>query len=406
MGGVSGHMSHPWEVTELSFRELKSIVTEICTGSISALEKVDGINMHFTVDANGRARFARNGTDIKEGGINFQQLESFYTGHPAQSVIVEGCRYIAETLQQIWWPLGFTKKNWVNCDIVLAERPQLIKYDSNVVVLHGAVSFDSAGKKFETDLSQQFSHLLREMHAIESVVGTGWSCRGPIRLSLPVVSGDGILTESITAIDTICSSSGLSEDHAVRDFVKQSLKLTSLRGLSDNLLELAVANICEESGHLPLKDIKKLCTLREYEAISAVCKKDNAPKVMAEVLRPLEACFMRFGSRYLANVKSGLIVDHEAERNRIVDLYETTLIKCASESALPPDSKKRFDSYVSRINSLGLEVSPIEGIVFEWGQNTIKLTGTFSLLNRAVGMLKFQKPLNETKPALLPFFLA
>jgi hypothetical protein len=89
-----------------------------------------------------------------------------------------------------------------------------------------------------------------------------------------------------------------------------------------------------------------------------------------------------------------------------MDLYETTIIKSTSESAIPAESRKKFESYVSRINALGLDIAPIEGFVFEWAGNTIKLTGTFSLLNRVVGMLKFQKPLAESKLSPLPLFLA
>jgi hypothetical protein len=406
MGGVAGHMSHPWEVTELTFKDLKSIVTEICSGGIKAYEKVDGINMHFTVDANGRARFARNGTEIREGGVNFQQLESQYQNHPARDVIVEGCRYIAETIQQVWWPLGFTRKNWVNCDIVLAERPQLIKYDNNLVVLHGALAFESSGKRFEADLSEQFSKLLSEMSEYQGTAGSGWSLSGPIEMSLPLVTGDGVLAEALMAINTVQGNAGVGDSSRVRDYVKRVLSITNLRGIREELLELAVANLCEEKNHVLLKDIKKLCTAQEYFAISEVCKKERAPKVLGEVLKPLEACFMRFGSRYLANVRSALIEDVDTERARLIDLYETTIIKSASEAAIPADSRKKFESYVARMNSLELDISPIEGFVFEWAGNTIKLTGTFSLLNRVVGMLKFQKPLTESKPTPLPFLLA
>lgn len=406
MGGVSGHMSHPWEVTGLTFGDLKSMVTSICAGNISAFEKVDGINMHFTVDANGRARFARNGSEIREGGINFQQLESQYQNHPARDVIVEGCRYIAETLQQVWWPLGFSRKNWVNCDIVLAERPQLIKYDSNIVVLHGAVSFDSSGRKFESDLSEPFGKLLNEMSEFEGTAGSGWTFSGPIQMQLPVVNGDGILSESLRAIQTVQDAASLKEESRIRDYVKQALLMTNLQGIREEIVELAIANLCEEEGHVPLKDIKKICSAREYSVVAEVCKKERAPKVLGEVLKPLESCFMRFGSRYLSNVRSALIEDSESERNRLMDLYETTIIKSASESAIPAESRKKFETYVGRMNSLNLDIAPIEGFVFEWGGNTIKLTGTFSLLNRVVGMLKFQKPLAESKPTPLPFFLA
>ena len=396
MGGVSGHMSHPWEIPELSFGDLKSMLVEIASGSIQAYEKVDGINMHFTVDANGHARFARNGTDIKNGGISFQQLESLYQNHPAKITIVEGCRFIAESLQNVWWPLGFSRKNWVNCDIVLAERPQLIKYDDNVVILHNASSFDTTGKQFASDLSEQFTRLVNEMSQVGGTLGTGWKCSGPILVEMPIVTGSGMLNEALDSISMVQVAAGLNDDSRVFEYVKSALGATTLKGIREDLLDLTVANLCELAGCKQLSEIKKLCSAAEYARISSLCKKEFKFRALSEIYRPLETTFMRFGSKYLEHTHSGLITDHAAEKSRLVDLYETTIIKSASEGIYDPVAKQKFDSFVSRINSIGLEISPIEGLVYEWRGNTIKLTGTFSLLNRAVGMSRFAKPVNET----------
>ena len=67
MGALGGHMNHLWEDMDITFSDLREIFADAVSGDLDVDEKVDGINMFFTVDSRGNARFARNSTEIKNG---------------------------------------------------------------------------------------------------------------------------------------------------------------------------------------------------------------------------------------------------------------------------------------------------------------------------------------------------
>ena len=47
MGGAAGHMAHLHENTWLTFREIKSFLSQVASAEISPIEKVDGQNVFF-----------------------------------------------------------------------------------------------------------------------------------------------------------------------------------------------------------------------------------------------------------------------------------------------------------------------------------------------------------------------
>ena len=51
MGGAAGHLQHLYENRELTFKELKQILTHAATGRLEeTTEKFDGMNLMFSWD--------------------------------------------------------------------------------------------------------------------------------------------------------------------------------------------------------------------------------------------------------------------------------------------------------------------------------------------------------------------
>ena len=48
MGGAAGHMMHVYEDTNLTFSELKKILSDLTTGQTDLYEKIDGQNLFVT----------------------------------------------------------------------------------------------------------------------------------------------------------------------------------------------------------------------------------------------------------------------------------------------------------------------------------------------------------------------
>lgn len=82
MGGLSGHMLHPYEDFDLRISDIKDMVLKSLTGQMNFIEKVDGYNIQILINKIGDIRYLRSNKDLKEGGIRYDQLEERFQHNP------------------------------------------------------------------------------------------------------------------------------------------------------------------------------------------------------------------------------------------------------------------------------------------------------------------------------------
>lgn len=83
MGGLSGHMLHPYEDFDLRISDIKDLILKTFTGQLNLIEKVDGYNIQILIAKKGKSldiRYLRSKKDLKEGGISYSQLPERF-GH-------------------------------------------------------------------------------------------------------------------------------------------------------------------------------------------------------------------------------------------------------------------------------------------------------------------------------------
>ena len=75
-GGAAGHLQHPWEDLNLTFRDLEDILKLSASGRLEKVtEKLDGQNLVITWnEATQSLMAARNGGNIKAGGMTASEL--------------------------------------------------------------------------------------------------------------------------------------------------------------------------------------------------------------------------------------------------------------------------------------------------------------------------------------------
>lgn len=389
MGGVSKHMNHIWEDMDLTFGDIKEIFTKVASGQTEAFEKVDGINTHFTVATNGDVRFSRNKGEIKRGGLNLRDTKIHFYNHPAEKQFVEGSTAICEFMKECWWPLGFSKKNWVNCEIIHAEEPQTIHYSKSCVVLHEAVAFDHFGSKTKINLSSKFSKLVNGIDG--STARDSWVIRGPLRISLPNRSGDGVLSEALRGLNQIMNAANLNEDNTLKDYFRLALMkgpVESLRVSSSKKKQ--IISLVMEEGKLRLIDIKKGLSPSAAKAVSNLAAKKNRGNLTTEVMSPIEFVITRFGAKILDGICSNLIENQLHETSRLAAALDTA--RSLVETTVDGHETARrqlIERYESKLDAIGIMPPAIEGIVFMHNEQRYKMTGTFALVNQILGISRY-----------------
>ena len=154
MGGVAGHLSHVHEDLDLTFGEIKSLLSDVASAKIEAVEKFDGQNIFFKffVDPeSGELKTARSPGDVKTGGMSEKDFLEMFRGHPAEAPFVNGFEAInrglsrmdAATLKSIF--TGEHGQRFVNAEIIYINHPNIINYSSDNIVMHNLQEFDENG---------------------------------------------------------------------------------------------------------------------------------------------------------------------------------------------------------------------------------------------------------------------
>ena len=158
-GGVGGHMNHPYDNDDLTFGQLKDLLRAAVAGELRGTEKTDGQNLFISFDIDSqKAKAIRNKTQIKAGGLTPEQLDDFFSEHPAQALrysFVEALQAFEEFAQQLPKKykleiFGPTGDIYFNTEVMNPGTPgfakgdprgqgtqNVVPYDKKTLLIHG-----------------------------------------------------------------------------------------------------------------------------------------------------------------------------------------------------------------------------------------------------------------------------
>jgi hypothetical protein len=220
MGGIAGHMSHPFEV--LSADDLLLFFEEMIDGNMRYFEKVDGVNLFVGFDDDLQICYARNKTDKPNRDINI----AFPITHPAHDTFTAGFTAIKTSIEKLsvdklihgglikYEHSKLVPNKWINLEIIYGEIPNIIQYSAttNYIVFHNLTynpleGYESLTKEESSDqlyyLEKELgsttvntpvvSYLGNPKDSVERIVDieeSTWVFKGPIEINPSVIKND------------------------------------------------------------------------------------------------------------------------------------------------------------------------------------------------------------------------
>ena len=161
MGGLSGHMMHPYDNLSLTKDDLKMMIDESLYGIIPMSEKIDGFNIHVTY-LDGQVKFARNKTDLRNGCMTIEDMIRKWHEKPnVLNVYLEGAKLLIPFIENIkdkftWCDEGFVLT--LNCECV-AKETNILPYPDNRVYIHNAWEWYADGNHEIIDTNYALSNI-------------------------------------------------------------------------------------------------------------------------------------------------------------------------------------------------------------------------------------------------------
>ena len=420
-GGAGGHMNHPYDSYGLTFSDMKEIVSRALEGRLdieqAVTEKTDGQNIQVTWK-NGEPGFARGVKTVRNPMTTSDIISSFQEKY--QKIVDESGEEAAEgyksvvqaytetaadltsalsklsprTLQSIF-------KNgrvFANMEIIYPATKNIIAYEAAVLQFHNLVEYDESGKVVQTDLAGG-STLQKVIQDANAHLQKTFSFIPPNKMKLGKVEDFEDRQDAFFAeIDSLKNQYGLKDTDTVSEYHKAWWKNVIQEkanqlgyNITPEVIDLLILRWAFGDKSTSITKVKKMIDNDQFaDWVSAFDKKDFK-LYRKQNIQPFESIFLRLGAVVLKNIKNYLAANPKAA---VQDIKQnlTDLIKQLQTSD-DITTIKKLEAELKKIERIGGfdTIVPIEGIVFTYGGNTYKLTGSFAPVNQILGVLKYAR---------------
>ena len=387
-GGASGHMSHPFEYTEFTGNELLELVSDLFSGKIENMkEKLDGTNLHATMNDKGQVVFIRNKSNLNSelGGMSIQDMADKWADKPSvQNTFLTAGKIITDIFMKLgkkyFNPDSETRKV-INCECIIAGKTNVMPYAADRVAFHGYKIY----KKNDAGVWEEAESVEGHVEDIYKAAEGLSSAKPRANLIIKSVERANKFSKEFQhKIEKLFKDEGLDLNSSIEDW-----KRRRFNSVKPEWLDKEVDKVFDRwfNGDKSFKatELKKLYP-EHYDEI----KSDKfAKEYINKVMEPIDELFLSIGNE-LINLCDGFT--NSEFHTEIVDILKKDIEEVVKqiEKEGSDEVKGKLEFQLNRLKKLGENsLNSAEGIVFTYKGKLMKLTGSFSALNQILGSIKF-----------------
>jgi hypothetical protein len=393
-GGAYGHMSHPFDDMDLTFGDLKNIISSALTGELGVIrEKTDGQALAISWK-NGRLIAARNKSHLQNAGAGAMGIEDVASKFGGRGGLTDAYNFAMKDLSAAINSLSEAQRKkifnegkcFMNLEVIWPTSVNVIPYGQALLVFHNTVCYDEKGTATGADggAAGTLAGMIKQVNAD---VQSKYTIQGPPITSIP--KSDDLSSKQgkyLSRLKKLQSEFGLSDSDNVADYHQSwwDWWITSNAPVKIDKItkESLIRRWAFGDKGFRLNTISNL----ELQKWAITNDKVNVAKQQKDNIKPFEEIFLGVGADVLEFVGSVLTVHPE----KAIRAMKQKFVSVASQVRNGGDPSKisKLKQELSRLNSLGGidKIVASEGIVFFYGGKTYKLTGTFAPLNQILGI--------------------
>ena len=410
-GGAAGHLAHPYEDVNLTFKDIENMIDAALTGKLElAQEKLDGQNLMVSYK-NGKVVAARNKGQIKNHGENSLSIEQmqkqFSNRGEIQTAFVEAMRDLESAIQKLppqeKEEIFADGQNFISLEILYPGTANVIPYGAAQIRMHHIKTYDENGNV----VSEDQGPVARLQAALDQVKATSqktYQIRSTDPATIrPDEDYKNKRNEFLNQLSDIKSKYSLKDDDKLslyflnwwKDFITQNAKNYKYK-IPKDVLRLLIKRWAFTDKSTSIRDIRNMVDNEDFKTWMTDFEANQLADQKKVAGRPVEMLFLRLGARVLRNIENLVSANPDASvRNMKTSLKNAiSKIKAAAKSPSYQDSAVATAFLKRELNRLkelgGYEaIVPTEGLVFTYNGKLYKLTGAFAPINQILGYLRF-----------------
>lgn len=407
-GGLAGHMNHPFERAtskSLTFGDMKEIIARALQGRLdiesAVTEKTDGQNIFVTVK-DGQVKFARNKGERKNP-LTAQELAAKFadrgeltnafteTGEDLTSAF---SKINPETIQSIFQ----NGRVFANMEIIYPGTKNVISYDIAALQFHNLQEFDENGNVVQTDMTGA-NVIQKAVEDANAHMQKTFNLIPPNKIKVGQLEDfedyqDALFNE----LDQLKDQYKLDDKDTISEYHKGwwrdviQAKATELGyEIPEDVLELLVDRWAFNLKGTRITAVKKMIDNEEFANWVSEFDKKDFKQYQKQNVEPFESIFLKLGAEVLKNVSNILAANPSKASQQI----RKDLASVIRELRATNDLRKLelMKTHLQKIQRMGgfEKIVPIEGLVFVYGGNTYKLTGSFAPINQILNIVKYSR---------------
>ena len=390
-GGAGGHMSHPFDYDELTGDDLIELVEDLFGGKITDMkEKLDGTNIHATMNNNGQVVFIRNKSNLNAelGGMSIQDMADKWADKPSvQNTFLTAGKIITEIFNKLgkkyFNPDDETRKV-INCECIIAGKTNVMPYASDRVAFHGYKIYKKNGNTWEETENVE-GHVEDIYKAAEGID----AAKPRMNLVIKSVEEANKFAKVFKGkLEKLFKDEKLGTNVSLETWKRVRFEKIMPEWLNDGGKDVVTAvynRWFNDDKSFKAADLKKIYADNYKDVISDKFAKPYVKQVM----EPIDDLFLEIGNQFI-KLCNGFTND-DAHASVIDTLTKDIEDVCNNiEKNGSDEVKQQLEFQMNRLRKLGDNaINHAEGVVFTYKGRLMKATGSFSAVNRVLGTIKF-----------------
>ena len=408
-GGAYGHLNHPFDDKNLSFRDFKTLIINTLQGKLDkegpVTEKTDGQNIMVSWK-NDKLIAARNKGHIKNFGANaldISGVENMFRGRgDLEKAFVYGMRDLSNGISGLSEKqkekIFANGKKFMSLEVMYPATSNVIPYDKALLQFHGTIEYDEFGSPIGEDRgsARMLAGMIKQ---INQDIQKTYTITKPFVANLPQVKDfskrQSYFLGKLNRLQkqfSLKDSDTLADYHQAywMEYIYNGAKQTDYKNISNKVLMNLTKRwaFFDKSYKIPQirNDLKRYPKFLNW--VLTTDKMDHA-RLQKQHIRDWEVLFFELGAEILKNMSDFIAANpSEAAQKIRKDLISTiNKVKKSKDPKVINTLKVQLD----RLKALGgLDaVVPSEGVTFVYKGKLYKYTGAFAPANQILGMLKF-----------------
>lgn len=400
---------HIFDDGELTFADIRDIMTRIFSGGLKITEQIDGIDLLVTYK-DGKFCVASDVNDIKKPVPLDKITSKFCDADPAiQNAFMNSLKDLSIALSELD-PIQLNKffangQNFMQCKIVYPPCQNIMDYGNKCFIcLNKLMCFNDKYKEVGED-SESATSLFNVLNNNGALQQNTFEITKPNVLKIKNLPSSKKTLQKILEklngfIDGVgwkCSLNGYIQDRYGRHIVNKALEhgLDVARN-SDFVNELA-SRLSNVSGRKPTK--QDLITYAKREGIDYKGQqyKDlindlqtNAQTTNDEIIKPIETLIAYAALQLMKNIEGYMSVDPSATAGRALATIDDAILKLGeNDMDMPPEKMQVFKKNLARIEKYH-EMMPASGVLVKFKGKVYKMTPNFGEANEILKVIKYK----------------